>query len=66
MANRRSAMNAESPDKDYLDYIRDARALRAKYLSELMSNGWRRMKGLIRSYRHRLGDIHRLTRNWQE
>ena len=60
-------MNAESKnDKNYLDYVRDAQALRAKYLSDLMSNGWRRMKGFIRSYGHRLGDIPRLTRNWQE
>ena len=59
-------MNAESNDKDYMDYVRDAQALRAKYLSELMSNGRRRMKRFIRSYRQRLGDIPRLTRNWQE
>jgi hypothetical protein len=60
-------VNAESKnDKDYQDYVRDAQALRAKYLSDLMSNGWRCMKGFILSYRRRLGDISRLTRNWQE
>ena len=60
-------MNAEwNDDKDYMDYVRDAQARRAKYLSDLMSNGWRRMKGFIRSYRHRLSDIPCLTRNWHE
>jgi len=48
-------MNAKSKnDKDYLDYVRDAQALRAKYLSYFMSNGWRWMKGFILSYRRRL------------
>jgi len=60
-------MNAESKSgKDYMDYVREAQALRARYLSDLMSNGSRRMKGLIRSHRHRLTRIPRLTRNWQE
>jgi hypothetical protein len=61
-------MNAESKnDKDYMDhYLRDAQALRAKCLSDLMSNGWRCMKRFVRSFRHRLSDIGRLTRNWQE
>jgi hypothetical protein len=60
-------MNAESKNgKDYLDYVRDAQALRAKYLSDLMSSGWRRIKGFIGAYTRRLGDIPRLTRNWQE
>jgi hypothetical protein len=60
-------MNAESKnDKDYLDYVRDAQALRAEYLSDLISNGWRCIKRLILSYRRRLGDIPSLTRNWQE
>jgi hypothetical protein len=60
-------MNAESKyRKDYVECVRDAEALRARYLSDLVSNGWRRMKELIRSYRHRVSDIARLTRNWQE
>jgi hypothetical protein len=60
-------MNAESKrDKDYMDYVRDAQALRAKYLSDLMSNGSRCMRGLILSHRRRLGAIPPLTRNWQE
>ena len=60
-------MNPETnDDKDYLDYVRDAQALRARYLGDLMSNGWQGMKGLILSYRRRLGDIPPLTRNWQE
>ena len=58
-------MNTESKNtKDYLDDVRDAQALRAKYLGDLMSSGWRCMKGFIRSYRHRLSDIFRLTRSW--
>jgi hypothetical protein len=57
-------MNTESKNaKDYLDDVRDAQALRAKYLGDLMSSGWRWMKGFIRAYRHRLSDIFRLTRN---
>ena len=60
-------MNVETKnDKDYLDYVRDAQALRAKYLSDLMSDGWRCMTGFIRSYRHRLSDMRRLSRDWQE
>lgn len=60
-------MNAESKsDKDYMDYVRDAQALRAKYLSDLTSNGWRCMKGFIRSYRPRLDDILWLTHDSQE
>ena len=51
-------MNPETnDDKDYMDYVRDAQALRAEYLSDLTSNGWRCMKGLILSYRRRLDDI---------
>ena len=57
-------MNAESKNgKDYLDYVRDAQALRAKYLRGLMSAGWRRMKGFMLSYRRRLAGIPRLTHN---
>jgi hypothetical protein len=60
-------MNPETnDDKDYMDYVRDAQALRAEYLSDLTSNGWRCMKGLILSYRRRLDDIPLVTRNWQE
>lgn len=46
-------------EKDYIDYARDARALRSRYLGDLTSNGWHCMKGLIRSYRHGLGEIPR-------
>ena len=56
-------MNAESKiAKDYLDYVRDAQALRAKCLGDLMSNGWRCMKEFIRSRGHRLGNNPWLTR----
>jgi len=59
-------MNAESKDdKDYTDYVRDAQALRARNLTHLASSGWRRVKGLSRSYRRRLTEATRLTRNWQ-
>jgi hypothetical protein len=60
-------MNAEWKNgKDYVDCVRDAEALRGKYVSDFMSNGWRWMKEFIRSHRRRVSDIPRLTRTWQE
>lgn len=57
-------MNAESKnDKDYMDYARDAQVLRARYLSNLMADGWRRMKRFILSYRRRIAGNPRLTHN---
>jgi hypothetical protein len=57
-------MNGESNSKKhYLDYVRDAQALRARHLDDPVSKGWRCMREFIRSYKRRLGDIPRLTRN---
>ena len=39
---------AVESDRDYLDYVRDAQALRSKYLNELMTNAYRSITALLR------------------
>jgi hypothetical protein len=36
-------------DRNYLDYVRDAQALRSRYVGELMTNAWRSLTALLRS-----------------
>ena len=55
-------MTIENPhtienDRSYLDYVRDAQALRARYLNELMTNAYRSITALLR-----LGFRSRVTR----